>query len=58
MVSRCVATVCDSVNELAQLRQEKEEQMRDIEGTLVGVLVEQQRQLMAVLQKSATNSRT
>jgi len=50
--------VCDSVNELAQLRQEKEEQMRDIEGTLVGVLVEQQRQLMAVLQKSATNSRT
>ena len=58
MVSRCVAMVCDSVNELAQLRQEKEEQMRDIEGTLVGVLVEQQRQLMAVLQKSATNSRT
>lgn len=41
------------VDELDALRAEKEEQMRDIEGTLVGVLVEQQRQLMSVLQNSS-----
>ena len=46
------------VDDLDKLRQEKEEQMRDIEGTLVRVLVEQQRQLMAVLHQSAGNKRT